>query len=876
MRPRKWNGLLMLPLVLTGWLVGGAVQTEGCEEIMLMAGRSIWASFDRGRSWSMLPLGFRVRRFHAVSEGQEGYLLATSEGLFRLSRSGRRLKRLLVEETFAAAESRGRIFAGTRRGLLVSEDGGERWKRVSSLPERLVPLAIRPAPSDPSILYLGTAQHGVFRSEDGGKTWRSASRGLPPALGAAPVTPVRALVVHPRDPRTVYLGSEAHGIYKTTDGGESWRAVNEGLPWASAYPTRPPLLAIHPEDPETVYVLLQRRLDSARVENALYKTVNGGRFWRELMGLSARHAFFALRLDPNEPRRLLLAHEGGVTEVFDDPAWDVFFQAPAPSVRPLRVSDATNQATSRAAVWTVGDITVMEADREIFHEFDLNGRSLQFVPVSNSQGRFLGYDVSFVPFLFLPEGESVRLGDNESLELPLPFAFPFYGQPRTSLFLNANGNLTFDSPDPDPIPTELEFVTKQPRIAPLWLDLDPESGSLWVWREFDRVVVTWRQVPEVPEAPDIEIFPRNTFQVILFRDGRIVFSYAGVESVRGLVGISSGYRQVFWKVKFTTDISADPQRPSSFRPPLRQGDLPIGELFRAGLLFREVARRFFSVHPDDFDLLIVYGASTFERLTITGRLVQKGAFTLPVAARAKNEIEGIGLPLFDDTATFGSAGRLRLVVNMDLLRSYPADPLEKFRGTKSAMDILAQMVGHAWGAYVRFDDGGVPSDALLSGTERFTWSFFLDTEASELDGHKWEFSPPDAFRSVAANEKYSPLDQYLMGLRSRDDVPPFFLIENPTETGGRTRGSPPELDISIRGMPRRIELADILRVEGLRCPPFEEAPKVFHLAFILVVPEGIPVTAVDLNKLNLFRLTFEEFFQRATEGRGRVETRLIF
>jgi len=82
------------------------------------------------------------------------------------------------------------------------------------------------------------------RSEDGGRTWRRAGGGLPPSVGAAPYTPVRELTVHPHDPRIVYLGSEAHGIYKTTDGGETWRAVNEGLPGRSAYPTSPSLLAI--------------------------------------------------------------------------------------------------------------------------------------------------------------------------------------------------------------------------------------------------------------------------------------------------------------------------------------------------------------------------------------------------------------------------------------------------------------------------------------------------------------------------------------------------------------------------------------------------------------------------------------------------------
>ncbi|MCS6818105.1 MAG: hypothetical protein N0A16_08055 [Blastocatellia bacterium] len=866
-------GLLLVFIAGMPWR--WSVRGERTEELWLLTDRAVLVSDDRGQTWKGVSLGNGRRRLHALRKrASEGAWVATSDGLFRIAMVGRRAERLLWEETFSIAESQGRLFAGTRRGLLVSDDGGRRWQRISALPDGLVPIAIEVAPSHPEVIYIGTVRHGVYRSDDGGRSWKSASVGLPPAIGAAPYTPVRQLVVHPSDSRTAYLGSEAHGVYKTTDGGETWHPVNVGLSWRSAYPTLPPLLAINPEDPEIVYALIRRRLDSARVENALYKSATGGQFWRELTGLSAHHIFRGLTIDPRQPRRLLLTHTEGVIEVFDHPAWDVFFKTPAPEIRALDVSRAT---ASRSLVEIVGQISVMTADREVFHEFDLDRRSLQFTPVFDTRRRFLGYDVSFVPLAFILEGERVRIEDEGFLERSLPFAFSFYGQTFTSVFLNANGNLTFGSPDPDPTPTELEFVTKQPRIAPLWLDLAPSRGTVLIWEEFDRVVITWRDVPEVPEVEIAEaLLPRNTFQVALFRDGRILFSYNGVESVRGLVGISSGNRQAFWRVKFTADISADPLRPTSFRPPWRQGDLPIGELFRAGLLLREVARRFFTRHPDAFDLLIIYGASTFERLTITGRVVQRGAFTLPVAAWVKNEIEGLGLPIFDDAATFGSAGRLRLVVNMDLLRSYPADPLEEFLGTKSAMDILAQMVGHAWGAYVRFDDGGVSSDALLAGTERFTWSFFLDTDASELDGHDWEILSGNRFRSVAANERYSPLDQYLMGLRPPEEVPPFFLIENPTETEGRTRGSPPELEVVVRGSARTITLTDILRVEGPRRPAYVEAPKVFRAAFILIVPEGFPVTAIDLNKVELFRRTFELFFKQATEGRGRLETEVIF
>ncbi|MCJ7708940.1 MAG: BMP family ABC transporter substrate-binding protein, partial [Anaerolineales bacterium] len=82
--------------------------------------------------------------------------------------------------------------------------------------------AIAQVPSNPDLLYLGTARAGVYRSDDGGQTWQPARSGLDRAA-------ISSLVVDPTDPNTLYAGVELGGVYRTTDGGANWEPINQGI-----------------------------------------------------------------------------------------------------------------------------------------------------------------------------------------------------------------------------------------------------------------------------------------------------------------------------------------------------------------------------------------------------------------------------------------------------------------------------------------------------------------------------------------------------------------------------------------------------------------------------------------------------------------------
>lgn len=129
----------------------------------------------------------------------------------------------------------------------------------------------------------------------------------------------------------------------------------------------------------------------------------------------------------------------------------------------------------------------------------------------------------------------LSLGLDDSVEVDLPFAFPFQGSTWNSVFVNSNGNLTFGSGDLDFSETVGELLSGPPRIAPLWVDLSPDSGgTVSVEADADAFTVNFEAVPEFFASTT------NTFSVTLRPDGGITVDYGAIAAVDGLVGVTEG------------------------------------------------------------------------------------------------------------------------------------------------------------------------------------------------------------------------------------------------------------------------------------------------------------------------------------------------
>jgi hypothetical protein len=277
-----------------------------------------------------------------------------------------------------------------------------------------------------------------------------------------------------------------------------------------------------------------------------------------------------------------------------------------------------------------------------------------------------------------------------------------------------------------------------------------------------------------------------------------------------------------------------------------------------------MANVFYRSHSDAFDQLVIWTDTS----VVSGNAF---AFESTVA----NEIQGIGVDIFDISREFGSAGRLRSYTLMDRLAKYPDDPTTRFLGENNTLSLIGQEVGHRWLAYLNFRDRlGQRSDELL-GRDQAHWSFFMDSDASVMEGNDIDALGGGSFRTVAAVRRYSRLDQYAMGLVSPADVPPFFYVENPANLSQtKDKESSPQVGVTFNGTRRDVLIEDVIAIHGPRVPSAAEAPRVHRQAFLYVVGAGRAVDAGQVAKLDRIRRQWEDFFGQATEGRMRADTRL--
>jgi photosystem II stability/assembly factor-like uncharacterized protein len=184
--------------------------------------------------------------------------------------------------------------------LWISRDGGTSWDTLAIL-ENVGPLAISAA--DTSVLYM-PSNGGVRKSEDSGQTWEYTT--LPD--DEAQVSP-QDIAVHPQDENTAYLSlgnrKITNGIYKTTDGGASWKLVFSGSFIHE--------LAINPDSPDTVYAASGDYLSS--YPGSVVKTTDGGETWKARNeGLPAAKGIpmflYDIEISPANPEELYVGLYG--------------------------------------------------------------------------------------------------------------------------------------------------------------------------------------------------------------------------------------------------------------------------------------------------------------------------------------------------------------------------------------------------------------------------------------------------------------------------------------------------------------------------------------------------------------------------------------
>jgi hypothetical protein len=249
-------------------------------------------------------------------------------------------------------------------------------------------------------------------------------------------------------------------------------------------------------------------------------------------------------------------------------------------------------------------------------------------------------------------------------------------------------------------------------------------------------------------------------------------------------------------------------------------------------------------------------------------------FYVPVA----NDVRGIGYAhergadAFDDSPDSALEGIV-------FLNDWPywQDRPEEFERA------FAHEVGHRWGARVRAQIDGEPSNLLL-GRDLMHWSYFLDSAGSPLEGNTWVASAGGEYRSDTQRvSPFSALDLYAMGVLPANDVPPFTLLRAPNAGERDCRGnalsaiSPPQLcaPVAITAEQQPVTIEDIIAVEGERQPAAQAARDVSALVIVLETADA-PLGPETCAALTSALDTRFDDFEQATGGRITLYNRSQF
>ena len=359
-------------------------------------GGGVWKTTNNGEDWKNISDGY----FDVASIG--GIDVADSDPSVIYVGTG-------------SACIRGNIMTG--RGVYKSTDGGRSWS-FTGLKEAGVIGKVAVHPDDPDVAYVAAVGHpfgpnkqrGVFRTTDGGKTWEKV-------LYISEKTGAVDLALNPENPREIYAGmwtaerkpwtmisgSEEGGIFKSTDGGDSWKHLEGGLPQGVVGKTS---VAVSPAKPGRVWALVE----APEPDGGLYRSDDHGKTWKQIndnrkhlsrawyythiyadpkdentvyslnvgfyKSVDGGKTFEAygvphgdvhdLWLNPDDPTRMVVANDGGAQVSVDGgESWSTYLNQPTAEIYSVTVDNEfpyrvygpqQDNSTIRLPAWSEGSI----------------------------------------------------------------------------------------------------------------------------------------------------------------------------------------------------------------------------------------------------------------------------------------------------------------------------------------------------------------------------------------------------------------------------------------------------------------------------------------------------------------------------------------
>src|SRR5438477_234964 len=280
---------------------------EGLHRPDLSVGDGIYKSTDAGKTWTRLGL----------RDGQQIAQLAVDP------KNADRLFVAVAGHPYGPNEE---------RGVYRSVDGGKTFEKVLYRDENVGATDVQIDPSDPNIVYAGLWESregpwengvfngeggGIFKSTDGGKTWRQLTKGLPPGVVQANIA------IAPSKPSTLFSAVRTKTIaklYRSNDGGETWGGTTDDpRPGLGIGGGDLPVVRFDPKNPQIVY--------SASV--VCWKSTDGGKNWEGWRGAPGGDDYQNVWINPNNPDIILLgSDQGAIVTVNGGKTWSSWYNQP--------------------------------------------------------------------------------------------------------------------------------------------------------------------------------------------------------------------------------------------------------------------------------------------------------------------------------------------------------------------------------------------------------------------------------------------------------------------------------------------------------------------------------------------------------------------